>query len=63
MNQCIFIRGYRVARTFWKLPKHIKAAAGPSPDLDEYDYEPGMEVVSIPATPKVHDSARLLNLL
>jgi hypothetical protein len=39
------------------LPKHLKAAAGPSPDVGGYDCEPDIHVVSIPATPKVKDSA------
>ena len=49
----MFIRGFRVARTFGILPKHLKAAAGPSSDTGGYGYEPDTEVVSIPAAPKV----------
>ena len=52
----MFIRGFRVARTFRILPKHLKAAAGPSSDPGGYDCEPDVEVVSIPATPKVRHS-------
>jgi hypothetical protein len=52
----VFIRGFRVARTFRILPRHLKAAAGPSPDQDGYDFEPDIDVVSISATPKVKDS-------
>jgi hypothetical protein len=51
----VFIRGFRVARTFRIFPKHLKAAAGPSPGPDGYDSEPDLEVVSIPATSKVKD--------
>jgi len=35
------------------LPKHLKAAAGPSPDPEGYNYEPGMELVSITEDTKV----------
>jgi hypothetical protein len=59
----VFIRGFRVARTFKILPKHLKAAAGPSPDLDDYDLEPEIDVVSIPATSKVKDSILLFDYL
>jgi hypothetical protein len=52
-----------VARTFWKLPKRLKAAAGPSSDLDEYDYDPDTEVISIPAITMVKDSIRLFSAL
>ena len=58
----MFIRGFRVARTFGILPKHLKAAAGPSSDTDGHDYEPDIEVVSIPATPKVRDPIDFLYL-
>lgn len=49
----MFIRGFRVARTFKILPKHLKAASGSSSDPDGYDYKPDIEAVSIPATQKV----------
>jgi hypothetical protein len=55
----VFIRGFRVTRAFKILPKHLKAAAGPSPDPDGYDCEPDLEVISIPATSKVESSIRL----
>ena len=35
------------------LPKHLKAAGGAFPDEDGYDDEPDIEVVSMPAIPKV----------
>lgn len=50
----MFIRGFRVTRSFRALPKQPKAA-GPSPDPDDYDLELDIEVVSIPATTKVKD--------
>ncbi|KAF8477776.1 thioredoxin-like protein [Russula ochroleuca] len=59
-DQCVFIRGFRVARTFRILPKHLKAAAGPSSDPDGYDCEPDLEVVSIPATSKYRDPLQIL---
>ncbi|KAI0276285.1 hypothetical protein BGY98DRAFT_1098257 [Russula aff. rugulosa BPL654] len=59
-NQCVFIRGYRVARTFWMLPRRLKAAAGPSTDPDGYDCDPDMEVISIPAVTKYRDPLYLL---
>ena len=52
----MFIRGFRVTRAFRILPKHLKAAAGPSPDPDGYEFEPDLEVISIPATSKVKGS-------
>ena len=52
----MFIRGFRVARTFRILPKHLKAAGSPPPDSDGYDSEPDVEAVSIAATPKVRNT-------
>ena len=54
----MFIRGFRVARTFKILPKHLKAAGRPSPDSDGYDSEPDIEAVSIAVTRKVFDFSR-----
>ncbi|KAH9989451.1 hypothetical protein BJV77DRAFT_684089 [Russula vinacea] len=59
-NQCVFIRGYRVARTFWILPRRLRAAAGPSPDPGGYDYDPDREVISVPAMTEYHDPLHLL---
>jgi hypothetical protein len=59
-NQCVFIRGFRVARSFWTLRRRLKAAAGPSPDQD--DGGPDMEVISIPAITKVKDTAPLFSV-
>ena len=55
-NQCVFIRGFRVARSFWILPRRLKAAAGPSPDPGGYDCDPDPGVISIPEVTKVRDS-------
>ena len=51
----MFVRGFRVARTFKILPKHLKAAGSPSPDSGGYDSEPDIEAVSIAASPRVND--------
>jgi len=56
-DQCVFIRGYRVARAFGIFPKQIKGAAGPNPSLDEDEdegsHDPDKELVSIPASTEV----------
>jgi hypothetical protein len=54
-DQCIFIRGFRVARTLGILPKHLRAAAKPSTDTDGDDWDSGPEVrlISIPTVSKV----------
>jgi hypothetical protein len=44
------------------LPKRLKAAAGPSPDLGGYDCDPDTEVISIPAATKVKDSVQLFSV-
>ena len=46
-NQCVFIRGFRVSRSFWVLPRHLKAAAGPSSDAGGYDGNPDTELISL----------------
>jgi hypothetical protein len=61
-NQCVFIRGFRVARTFRIMPKRLKAAAGPSPEPEPDDFEPEMELISIPATTNVEDTLSLFCL-
>ena len=59
----MFIRGFRVIRSFWILPRRLEAAAGPSSDPGGYDYDPETEVVSIPAADtQVKDSVRLLSV-
>ena len=52
-DQCIFIRGFRVARPFRFLPRHLVAAAEPSSDSDEHNPEPDVELTSIPTASKV----------
>ncbi|KAF8263646.1 hypothetical protein EI94DRAFT_567800 [Lactarius quietus] len=54
-DQCIFVRGSRVTRKFKILPSRLKGAAGPSPDPEEYDEEPDVELVPIPAVPEYRD--------
>lgn len=51
-DQCIFVRGFRVTRKFKIFPR-LKGAAGPNPDPEGYDEEPDMELISVPAVPKV----------
>ena len=41
------------------LPRHLKAAAGPSSDPEGYGGDPDMEVISMPATTKVKDSHQI----
>ena len=54
LNQCLFIRGFRVKRFFWIFPR-LKGAADPKPDLhhDENDLGPEMELVPIPGVTEV----------
>ena len=61
-NQCVFIRGFRVARTFRILPKRLKAAAGPSPSPERDDFEPEIELITIPAATNVEDTLSLFCL-
>ena len=58
----MFIRGFRVARSFGILPRRLEAAAGLDPDPGGYDYDPDKEVVSIPGNSQVRDSVRLLSV-
>ncbi|KAI0280608.1 hypothetical protein BGY98DRAFT_963209, partial [Russula aff. rugulosa BPL654] len=44
----VFIRGFRVVRSFWILPRHPRGD----------DYGPDTEVISIPANSQVKDSVR-----
>ena len=44
----MFIRGFRVTRTFRTSPKQPKVVAGFFPDPDSCDFEPDIEVVSDP---------------
>ncbi|KAI9447463.1 hypothetical protein H4582DRAFT_1894038 [Lactarius indigo] len=57
-DQCIFIRGFRVARKFVILPRGLKAAAGPSPE--GHDYEPDVELLSTPAAPEYRDPLHIV---
>ena len=52
-DQCIFIRGFRVARKRMLFWSKLKAAAGPNPDPKDDDCEPDAELISIPTVPKV----------
>jgi hypothetical protein len=45
-DQCVLLRGFRVARILGILPKRLRGAAGPHPslDTDHDDYEPVKEL-------------------
>ncbi|KAH8993421.1 hypothetical protein EDB92DRAFT_401933 [Lactarius akahatsu] len=58
-NQCLFIRGFRVKRLFWIIPR-LKGAAGPQPDARGDDPEPEMELVSIPSITESRDPLHVL---
>ncbi|KAH9066182.1 hypothetical protein EDB87DRAFT_1678933 [Lactarius vividus] len=58
-NQCIFIRGYRVKRTFKRFSR-VRGAAEPTPDPSRDDDEPETEVVSIPGCIKYQDPLHVL---
>lgn len=47
-NQCIFIRGFRVARFSSKIIPRLRGAAGPSQLPDEDDPDPDTQLNSIP---------------
>ncbi|KAF8258643.1 hypothetical protein EI94DRAFT_1814939 [Lactarius quietus] len=47
-DQCIFVRGYRVARTLKLFPR-LRGAAGHTSNPSSPDYEPELEVVSLPS--------------
>ncbi|KAI9439189.1 hypothetical protein H4582DRAFT_122234 [Lactarius indigo] len=60
-DQCIFVRGFRVARAFKLFPR-LKGAAGHPQDPGEHDSEPELdsEVVSIPSFPKYKDPLHVI---
>ncbi|KAH9038289.1 hypothetical protein EDB84DRAFT_1479566 [Lactarius hengduanensis] len=58
-NQCIFIRGFRVKRTFKRFPR-VRGAAEPTPDPSGNDDEPETEVVSIPSFTEYQDPLHVL---
>ena len=45
------------------MPKHLKAAAGPSRDPGGYDSDLDRELVSIPVITKVKNSVRIFSVL
>ncbi|KAF8260322.1 hypothetical protein EI94DRAFT_1811875 [Lactarius quietus] len=59
-DQCVFIRGFRATRKFKILPPRLKGAAGPNPDLEEYDEEPDAELMPITELPEYRDPLHLL---
>ncbi|KAH9025516.1 hypothetical protein EDB85DRAFT_1893826 [Lactarius pseudohatsudake] len=63
-DQCIFIRGFRVARKYKIFPR-LRAAAGPNPDPEGSDEEPDteMELVPVPAVPELSKYRDPLHIL
>ncbi|KAF8269283.1 hypothetical protein EI94DRAFT_1015440 [Lactarius quietus] len=55
-NQCLFIRGFRVKRLFWIIPR-LRGAAEPQPD---HDREPELELVPIPSITECRDPLHVL---
>ena len=51
-NQCIFVRGFRIKRTFKLFPR-VRGAAEPTPDSSGDDDEMETETVSIPSVTTV----------
>ena len=51
-NQCVFIRGFRAKRTFFRIVP-MRAAAEPHPDDPDYRQEDETRVTRIPASSKV----------
>ncbi|KAH9072147.1 hypothetical protein EDB83DRAFT_2571938, partial [Lactarius deliciosus] len=58
-NQCLFIRGFRVKRLFWIIPR-LKGAAKPKPDPRGNDRDPEMELVPIPSVTECRDPLHIL---
>jgi hypothetical protein len=52
-DQCVFVRGFRVARRAFKLFTRLKGAAEHIEDPGGHDCEPELEAVSITSSPKV----------
>ena len=52
-NQCIFVRGFRVARILGMWPR-LRGQAGPVPnagdDLPEPEFDPHLELIGVPGT-------------
>ncbi|KAI0285652.1 hypothetical protein BC826DRAFT_114407 [Russula brevipes] len=60
-NQCIFVRGFRVARRALRIwPRQLRAEGGCAPGPGGYDREPGRELVSISAITQYRDPLHLL---
>ena len=65
-NQCVFIRGFRVTRVLGILPRRLRGAAGPNPDLDRDhdDDELEQEVASMDLASKVkHSDSHVSHLI
>ncbi|KAH9162082.1 hypothetical protein EDB89DRAFT_670414 [Lactarius sanguifluus] len=58
-NQCIFVRGFRIKRSFKIFPR-VKGAAEPPPDQKRTDDEREIEAVSIASVPEYRDPLHVL---
>jgi hypothetical protein len=51
-DQCVYIKGFRARRGFFRI-KHIRAAAEPLPDDPDNRREDEIQVTQVPGVPKV----------
>ena len=51
-NQCVFIRGFRAKRSFFRT-KYLRAAAEPQPDDPDNSRGDEIQVTQVPGVPKV----------
>ncbi|KAI0298042.1 hypothetical protein B0F90DRAFT_838623 [Multifurca ochricompacta] len=59
-DQCIFVRGFRVTRIIWMLPRKLRGEAEPAQDPDGYDCDPDTKLMSIPSLTEYRDPLHLL---
>ena len=52
LDQCVFIKGFRAKRTFFRI-KHLRAAAGPRPDDPDNHRDDDIQVTRVPGASKV----------
>jgi hypothetical protein len=52
LDQCVFIRGFRAKRTFFRI-KHMRAAAEPLPDDPDNRRDDDIQVTRVPGVQKV----------
>ncbi|KAF8474356.1 hypothetical protein DFH94DRAFT_761713 [Russula ochroleuca] len=51
-DQCVFIKGFRAKRTFFRI-RHLRAAAGPRPDDPDNRRDDDIQVTRVPGASKV----------